>query len=293
MARKLIQPNRPPVVKQVQLPYPTKVLQEFVGYGAYNLRSVAKQGPKLLRYCCTASWQVVTDSEETRRFEQVRVEVGNVHRLFHGTPAKNISSITREGLRMSGAYCMFGKGIYFGAPAKAMGYTQKGFVQGAHYLLEAEVALGQSLVAPKATRYTLGGLREEGFHSVHGKAGVTGSWGGTLAHDEWVVYSTEQVRLLYVHEYQALSVEVQPTVQSHACQMAIIPQVWDKRGKGAFLDVLTKPRCCGGVTYTSLAITGGGEVWVCAACLSRRQIRVGDKFQVLDGTRLREVKVKG
>lgn len=138
----------------------------------------------------------------------------------------------------------------------------------------------------------MAGLRAEGFHSVHGRARVTGSWGGTLARDEWVVYSTEQVRLLYVHEYQVM-VQVDPAPPSHNCQRAIIPQVWDHRGKGSFLDVLTKPRCCGGVTYTSLKITGGGVVWVCSACLEKYHIRVGDKFQVLDGTRLREVKVKG
>ena len=289
--RKRILPPAPPSPKKVTPPIPTKVLQEFVGYGDYNLQRVDKCGPKIQGYHCTASWMVVTDDTEKDRFQVVVAEVGNVRRLFHGTPAKNIGAITREGLRVSGSHCMFGKGIYFGEPPKAMGYTSKGHAQQACYLLEAEVALGTALVPAAAGKYSLGRLRAEGYHSVHGQARRTSSWGGTLARDEWVVYSTEQVRLLFVHEFQALAAEFK--VPSQKCQVALVPQVLDPRGKRAFLDVLVKPRSCGSDAHTYLKIAGGGLVWVCSRCLEKQHIHVGDKLLVFTGGKVQEVKVKG
>lgn len=290
--RKRVLPVEPPASKKVTPTYPTKVLQEFVGYGDYNLQATNKCGPKLQGYICTASWLVLLDATEQDRFREVAAQVGNTRRLFHGTPAKNIGSITREGLRMGGAHSMFGRGIYFGEPAKALGYTSKGVCQQAFYMLEAEVALGTSLVAPKAAKYSLGGLRAGGFHSVHGKARTTASWSGVLARDEWVVYSTEQVKLIHVHEFQA-TVVTSDVPKSHACQMVVTPQVLDPRGKRAFLDVLSKPRSCGTSTYTPVTVTGGDLVWVCQRCLEARRVRVGDKFQVMVDGKVRDVKVKG
>jgi hypothetical protein len=184
---------------------------------------------------------------------------------------------------------MFGPGIYFGRPVKAIKYTGN---WGVAYLLEADVALGKSFIAPTANVYSLAALQAQGCHSIHGKARSTQSWNGTLAHDEWVVYSTEQIRLVHVHEYHALyhEIEVSPGVP---CQRVKVPQVLETKGKRSFLDVLAKPRACGGAAHTAIKVAGGGEVWVCAPCLQQSRLRVGDRFQVMVAGKVQDVKIKG
>jgi poly [ADP-ribose] polymerase len=60
----------------------------------------------------------------------------------------------------------------------------------------ADVAVGTMYIAPEATTTTR--AAPKGYHSVWGKAHHTRSWGGTLAHDEFIVYRQEQQTLRYL-----------------------------------------------------------------------------------------------
>jgi len=300
MARKIIQPQPAPRAATKKV-VPQKVLKEFGDI--LNLKPVPARGPAVLRAKCMASWEVTHSDEDILAYLEVAEQIGNCQRLFHGTPARNLESITMSGLMVGGSHCMFGAGIYFGNIGKTFGYTHKrGYSAGkrwkrddnpqqAHYILEAEVALGKVLVATAPQRYSLSALAAMGHHSVQGKAGLTSSWGGTLAYDEWVVYRPSQVYLKYIHEYQ-LTQEAQAVPQPHLCECLIETVPITTKGNKAWLDVLSKPRACGRNTYTRLDTTGG-EVWVCETCLQSKQLLTGDRLLILRKNGPETVRLKG
>ncbi len=127
-----------------------------------------------------------------------------VLRLTHGTNNANVRHILHEhgpgsGLRLPRNYTngwMFGAGIYFANVASKSAQYCRGRSGNPHMLFLADVAVGQMYCAPRdmgATR-----AAPHGYHSLWGKAGHTKSWGGTLAYDEFIVYSQAQQSLRYL-----------------------------------------------------------------------------------------------
>lgn len=123
----------------------------------------------------------------------------NIKRLFHGTNCTSLAGIMSQGL-VCGSSGMFGGGIYL-APNFSKSW---GFAGGEkfRFMLAVDAALGNVLSAPKAQNY---GPRiwKEGFHSVGGSAGVTQTYGSsTLRYSEYVVYYPQQVRVLYLAQFE-------------------------------------------------------------------------------------------
>ena len=68
------------------------------------------------------------------------------------------------------------------------------------FMFVADVALGKCHVASGAKGYT---KAPTGTHSVFGKMNKTGSWGGSLMNNEFIVYKANQNRLRYLVEFEA------------------------------------------------------------------------------------------
>jgi len=273
-------PSPPPRPKVVEVE-PKKVLSEFRGDGPVRLkRSRYPSGPKIGGYTCTATWNVVVSDADVEAYLMVAEALGNTRKLFHGTPSHNVASITREGLYRSGSSAMFGPGVYFGMPQKAIGYTRPGWRGEARYLFEAEVALGKCLRATSAHKYNLKKLEEVECHSVHGARGQTASWGGTLKNDEWVVFSREQILLDKLHEYQPTHEMTQPEPTSGSCSLIIDkpPPVLSKKNR-AFKDILSR-QVCGRTGHTKLHLEGHRPIWVCTPCIKRDKLRIGSKISL-------------
>ena len=139
----------------------------------------------------------------------------NVQLRWHGSRPENGLNILSTGFR-KGWHGMFGSGIYVGNRDKAIGYSgyspgHSGFVarpllglkaipaapRQPGMLIQVEVALGRVFGASEAMPKIK--QAPEGFDSVQGLAGITGSWAGTLKYDEWVVYNPCQVSVLEIH----------------------------------------------------------------------------------------------
>jgi poly [ADP-ribose] polymerase len=92
----------------------------------------------------------------------------------------------------SAGYCSLNNGYY----SRGSGSVRN---RGA-FMFIADVALGKSHVADDAHGYT---KAPTGTHSVFGKAGHTGSWGGSLMNNEFITYNNNQNRLRYLVEFEA------------------------------------------------------------------------------------------
>lgn len=137
---------------------------------------------------------------ERQAFEQNQVGRHHSALLFHGTAGQNVRHILRTGLicpKTASNGRMFGHGVYFANKCtKSTNYCSVRRKNMPHFLFLAEVALGTTYVAPQA----MSDLRSapKGHDSVHGKAGHTQAWGGTLQYDEFIVYSAAQQTLRYL-----------------------------------------------------------------------------------------------
>ena len=149
-------------------------------------------------------WKVRRYDAPYIKFCNDLVKVGqpqNIKRLYHGTHVGALIGILLRGLIPLGrGASMFGQGIYLGSQVKASGYGDWGENK---FMFYAEVALGNTRVMDDADHNLCGeNLWLEGFNSVHGKAGHTKSYAGTLGMDEWVVYGWNQVNLLYLAQFK-------------------------------------------------------------------------------------------
>lgn len=232
--------------------------------------------PKVFGFQAVAAWDIQHSAEVLSRFNEVSTLLGNVRTLFHGTGSYNIRDIAEEGLRPGRKTCMFGSGIYMGEIDKAFNYTSG---NNARYVIKVQTALGNVLEAEKAAKYDRRTITQLGYDSVMGVAYRTGSWGGTLAHSEWVAYSPEQVLAIKVYEYQSPQ-PIQPTFVSKRklCELIVEKDVFVPKGNSAFEDILRK-KPCGLVSYTHLT-TDRGSVWVCAACVTNLRLKIGSKVEV-------------
>lgn len=270
-----------PVLKP---PPPTRVpagplvpLAEFGATPRFVLSPGNKDdAPRVSGFRAVAAWDIQHSETVRARFAEVSTLLGNVRTLFHGTSARNIQDIAKEGLRPGRKSCMFGSGIYMGEINKAFNYAGG---MHARYVIKVQTALGKVLEAEKAQKYNRGALTRLGFDSVAGIAGRTASWGGTLSLSEWVAYSPEQVLALKVYEYQA----VHPTtlmVTSGTCVVLVEKNVPLPKGSSSFRDILRKQPCAR-QSYTRLT-TDGGDVWVCASCVGEFRLKIGSKIEVKD-----------
>lgn len=114
--------------------------------------------------------------------------------LWHGTTEDAVISILEGHFCLPRKRGMFGKGLYFGDRQKATGYAW-----GA--ILCCRVLLGRTFVADNAMRdLDADAVEAMDYDSVHGKAGHTLSWGGTLRLDEWVIYHPGRVKIIRIEE---------------------------------------------------------------------------------------------
>lgn len=141
---------------------------------------------------------------ERRVFEANSFGSHRVLRLTHGTNNANVRHILHEhgagsGLRVPRSLTngwMFGPGIYFANIASKSANYCRGRDGNPRMMFLADVAVGEMYVAKDA----LGAAQQApaGYHSVWGKAGHTGSWGGRLLYDEFIVYRQEQQTIRYL-----------------------------------------------------------------------------------------------
>lgn len=276
-----IEPHSPAAVapKPKASVTPKVTLAEFGHAPAFILQKSDKSdAPRVSGYSCTGAWDIVHPDEKKAMFAQVVEELGNVQTLFHGTPARNITRIAEEGLRPGGRYCMFGSGIYMGGIEKAFGFAHG---VNARYVFKVKAALGIILNAPQSHKYTLRSVQDAGCHSVGGLAGYTASWGGTLRHSEYVVYSPDQVIALKVYEFQSDFEEIpyyrrQPSYGT--CPVLVSNSAPLPPGSKAFKDILTQ-KACGKTAHTRLH-TDHQDIWVCNDCIARLRIKIGSKVPV-------------
>lgn len=141
---------------------------------------------------------------------QESISYANSHTalLWHGSRSVNVASILKTGLKLPKQLVgvtltgsLLGGGAYFAEDwKKSAGYCSlqnsywsngDGKVKGREaFMFAVDVILGQPYTAAKSKGYT---SPPAGYHSVLGKANVTGiSGGGKLKNNEWVIYDTSQ-----------------------------------------------------------------------------------------------------
>ncbi len=131
------------------------------------------------------------DSDLKKQYEQA-----NVWLCWHGTRSANVCGITRKGLmvRPAGAVhtgSLFGDGKYFAwQSTKSLNYCDGGYWTGksndvpSRYMFMLDVVMGNMHVASYSQFYK---KPPSGFHSVYGKANVSG-----VLNDEMITYDFEQ-----------------------------------------------------------------------------------------------------
>lgn len=206
------------------------------------------KAPKVDGYACTAAWEVELEEAEFFRFVSVEERLGNTSTLYHGTGYVNIASILENGFRL-GSSGMFGAGLYFGPPGKAINYSKRGLGwkqkhQDVGYMFQCSVVLGKQLSCTEARADLTGRkLRAEGYDSVVALAGLTRSWGGTLRGSEYVVYDSAQALVTHIFEYQPVYDYVygQHKVVPNTCTVHHPVSKTVPKGLKAFEDILGKP----------------------------------------------------
>jgi len=280
-------PPNPPPPKPIPLGK-VRVLAEFKAEGRPLAIRKARcnRAPRYRGYVCSAAWTVKNTEEQEALFTEVSQKIGNVQSLYHGTPSTNIGNITRDGLRKGRAHCLFGSGIYLGSLAKAFGYTGSSWrrrEKEGYYILQVEASLGKVLECPAPTKYTLNRVQAEGFHSVAGVAGHTSSWGGTLQHDENVVYSPDQVIVRYIFEYQATAEYAPLPPRKGICGVVRKKDVATNKRNRAFADIISA-QACGNVASIKVWLDDGTTRWICNTCLQELRLKIGSKVLVEPGT---------
>ena len=266
--------------REVQIIRPDAVLPRL-NAPRMLLRPVRARGPFRGEFTCTAAWDVVNDDSTIMRFLKLEETYGNKRILYHGTPHTNVTDIAREGLHKGRSHCMFGAGIYLGEFKKAFDYARPflGSQTSRSYVFEVEVVLGRSYLAKKSEKFTQKQLQELGCQSVHGSRNHTASWGGTLAQDEWVIYSPDQVLVTRLYEYTKTAVEKRVIIHQGICQLRTTQAAPMDKSRRAFADVLSQ-KTCERKAYTRLALEGGGSLWACTKCIKQQQLRIGSKVEV-------------
>jgi len=130
----------------------------------------------------------------------------NVWLCWHGTRSANICGITKQGLmvRPKGVVhtgSMLGDGKYFAwQSTKSLNYCDGGYYTGgttsSRYMFLMDVALGKQHVAKGAHFYK---KPPNGYHSVYGKAHVSGVWNDEMVTYDFTVQNT-QSRIRYLLE---------------------------------------------------------------------------------------------
>lgn len=150
-------------------------------------------------------WRVTIRGQKERHLPTMK-QVGNIQPLFHGSRSANILGICKHGLllRPPGAYVtgsMFGNGLYFAdQSSKSEQYSMARF-GGGHgrgdtlFLFVADVALGKIRIYDRAQTHLQ--KPPPGYDSVQGKKG------GSLLHNEFIIYELEQHLLQYLIEFHA------------------------------------------------------------------------------------------
>ena len=281
--------------------------------------AIGYRGPKIPGYVFVAAWRVEQSDDQILNFLDVSDKIGNVQKLFHGTPATNIEAICANGLRPGRHGCMFGAGIYMGGPLKAIGYAHAGYgrrgrrydyAEAAHYLLAVDAALGKIKPCMAAEAHNKEKLTDQGFHSVGGFANMTASYGNTtLRHNEYVVYTPDQVVVNFILEYQrdlndvptwGPSARILPPTPptSGSCGILKEKDVVLGPSQRAFKDILSL-QSCGSTSYTNVkvvridngqAINSG--IWVCKGCVEALKLRVGSKVEIKTGYRSEKATVR-
>lgn len=280
----LVVKPKPPKNPHIQL----KPLRAFRSTPLNLKERTQPSGPAISGYRCAATWDVTEDDDKILRFLELEEKLKNTQRLFHGTKANNIDVIAMEGLR-PGKSGMFGGGIYMGGTNKAIGYASSSSWRGAgaHYLLEVDAVLGKLRECLQAEKWTYELLQGVGCNSVGGFANQTVSWGGTLRHNEYVVYDPDQVLVRRVHEYQRdctnLFIMSQPAVQG-ICEMMVEKQVALTANNRSFKDLVSQ-QACGKVSYTRLYTKHDKkhnhvDVWLCKDCIDQNKLRSGSKITI-------------
>lgn len=271
---------------------PKTVLAEFKNYGdPFNLVKTEKtDAPAILNFKCMAAWVVQHGDQELLDFMALEDELGNVKTLYHGTPTRNIASIAKQGLVPGGNYAMFGSGVYAGSAQKAWGYSVRGNSRnygnlGATYLLKVRIILGKVKECQAPHKWTLKTLREAGFDSVAGLRGITQSWGGTLNMSEWVVYSSSQVLVEKIFEYQPTKEIEDPYLKARSlsgpCCVAVNnPRKDDRKGMTAFQNLIVK-KPCEKTGHTQIQFSNG-YCWVCNECIERLRLKVGSRVEIVE-----------
>lgn len=141
-----------------------------------------------------------------------KYDKSNTFMLFHGTRSVNISGILRKsfilpkqlvGVSTTGA--LLGHGIYLASDwKKSAGYTSLrnsywgggsgGIVGREAFMFVCDSVMGNIYLSKQVKGYN---GPPNGYHSVFGKAGVT----GYLKNDEYVIYNTDQIRIRYLVEF--------------------------------------------------------------------------------------------
>ncbi len=296
---KKIIPVDPTVVKTTVLPDtgPKKVLGSFL-YQVKKPWVIVKDrtfgAPAVPGWDCTAAWRIEHDLGKLNSFDQVKDSLGNVTILYHGTANSNVADIVAEGLVPGRKTCMFGAGIYLGPVQKAFMYTShEGGWGRERYLLEVVAVLGRVKECTASEHLTLNKLQTQGFDSAAGVKGLTQSWHGTLRHDEYILYSPDQVLVSRILEYQSRgNLNHREPMSSSLCERmkegADVPPA-----KRAFQDLLTWKRC-GATAHTRVPLSNGQTYWFCKGCIQSLKLKVGSPVMVRDsGGHLLTLRVRG
>jgi poly [ADP-ribose] polymerase len=138
---------------------------------------------------------------------------GNVVNLFHGSRSANLVGILSSYLKLPNKLgsevtttgAMFGQGLYFAdSCTKSANYAFASFggrrnKYDTAFLMITEVALGNVYEASEGNSYK---SAPSGYHSVMGRKGVTRSYSGLLANNEFIVYRADQARVRYLIEVE-------------------------------------------------------------------------------------------
>lgn len=139
----------------------------------------------------------------TERFSFQKNDFGSkqILSLIHGTRFQYVRHILKTGLivpKVAANGRMFGDGLYFANEShKSLNYVQ-GY-ENMKIMFLADVAVGDVYTATESMNSLK--AAPNGFHSVLGKKGHTKSWGGKLAHDEYIVYRQDQQTIRYILLY--------------------------------------------------------------------------------------------
>ena len=138
-------------------------------------------------------------------WEKKGIPIGNVRRLWHGTRVANVLSILKSGLVIppsSSSHCtgrMFGDGIYASDQStKSLNYSY-GYWDGGRrdkncMMFVVDMAMGKEYIPSSYG----GSFPKPGYDSTFAKGGKSG-----VSNNEFVVYRTNQVNILYLVEFSS------------------------------------------------------------------------------------------